>query len=60
MFSGYGTFTERDRSQDEFLLEYKGELINSSVAQRRIATGASDSSFMFFLNFQRKNIGKLV
>ena len=48
MFSGYGTFTEGDRYQDEFLLEYKGELINSSVAQRRIATGASDPSFMGF------------
>ena len=45
---GYGTFTLRDSYPHEFLLEYRGELIDSAEAQRRIATGASNPSFMFF------------
>ena len=50
---GYGTFTLRDRYPHEFLLEYRGELIDS--AEWRIATGASNPSFMFFFRFYEKN-----
>jgi len=48
---GHGIFTTRDFEPNEFLLEYRGELISKAEGEKRLKTYSHEmGSFIFFYN----------
>jgi len=58
MISGDGVFTTQEFSRGDFLLEYKGDLINYDEAQRREKeyADADLGSFLYFFKYKGKNL----